>query len=635
MRISNPKTSTGGPLATTWYVNKRFEGTKKYILSAVTDLSAYVDQETAAVAQASIDRDNILSADFRAADAALSAMSDTRDGELISAFCRYITGNGDTNTPSEFVTQYLPTLSSENPAIYYTPKAYGYAYLDETKKIASELMPDISIMDVNVVDVKVLYDYLQTKGYLTHDATFSDGSKSYYARIQENPSDLQNVLGVVKDCFETYILENQSLDGAIKVYGQGDILVVTWFNFANIEQFDTAFKDVFSQSFMAGAWICNGETRVNDNTDPRYHLNSTIEFVKISFNQGEILSINGIIPASNGNVYLPLSSIYRVSGGQGLIGPELAANLEKVKDTIVDTNAMANVPTAGGLVDFLNVADRFVFDDDTHTVCYAYATINEYMSLNIAAETVRAALSAAIDAEVLRATNDEQIISGALTAETARATQAESELSAAIDYVSGVVGTEADLSGVTVTSALLSLKAYAEVGEANDNLLEDTINGGEDYDTLKVQTLVIPAGEVSDNASDLAAKGISMTAQLYTVAHPDILEDEIYEGDIYNYFGIPRMSPTSKISEIIIDGIKGRILDIYTTKDDDTFEKLDTDISYQVDVAADGVTPVYKSKITLVGEFDGATAATTVLDKMVIRYTNKLTVTLDEPAALF
>ena len=106
---------------------------------------------------------------------------------------------------------------------------------------------------------------------------------------------------------------------------------------------------------------------------------------------------------------------------------------------------MENVPTVGGLVDFLNVADRFVFDDDTHTVCYAYATINEYMSLNIAAETVRAALSAAIDAEVLRATTDEQIISGALTAETARATQAESELSAAIDYVSGVVGTEADL----------------------------------------------------------------------------------------------------------------------------------------------------------------------------------------------
>lgn len=611
MRISNPKTSTGGPLATTWYVNHRFEGTKKYILSAVTDLSAYVDQETAAVAAASIARDE-----------ALSAASDTRDGQIISAFCRYITGSGDTNTPSDFVLNYIPSLSAEDPSIYYAPKPYGYAYLDETKKIASELMPDISIMDVNVVDVKVLYDYLQAKGYLTHDATFSDGSKSYYARIQENPTDIQNVLGVVKDCFETYILENQSLDGAIKVYGQGDILVVTWFNFANIEQFDVAFKDVFSQSFMAGAWICNGETRINDNTNPRYHLNETIEFVKISFNQGEILSINGIIPASNGNVYLPLSSIYRVSGGKGLIGPELATNLEKIKDTIVDTNAMANVPTTGGLVDFLNIADRFVFDDDTHTVCYAYATINEYMTLNIATETMRAALSTAIDN-----------LSDALDAEIARATTAESGLSAVIDYVSGVVGTEADLSGVTVTSALLSLKAFAETCDANANTLEATINGN-DYESVKVQTLELPAGQVSTVKAAATDKGINITAELYTVAHPDVLEDAVYENDIYNYFGIPRMSATSKISEIIIDGIKGRVLDIYTY-DGAKYEKLDTDVSYTVSTASDGVTPVYTSKITVIGEFDGANAYTTLLDKMIIRYTNKLSVTLEDPNTLF
>ena len=57
MNISNPKTTVGGlPLATTWYVNTRFQGTKKYIDAVSTFLSDDTDPELAAATNAAIEK---------------------------------------------------------------------------------------------------------------------------------------------------------------------------------------------------------------------------------------------------------------------------------------------------------------------------------------------------------------------------------------------------------------------------------------------------------------------------------------------------------------------------------------------------------------------------------------------------
>ena len=289
--------------------------------------------------------------------------------------------------------------------------------------------------------------------------------------------------------------------------------------------------------------------------------------------------------------------------------------------------------TVGGVVDFLNVAERFVFDDEVHGCCYAYATVNEYMALNIAA----AQISAAFDIEVARAKATEQFLSGAIDTEIDRASTAEAGLSAAIDYVSGVVGVEADLGGKTVTDALLAVKDYAETTEANINLIESTLNTT-DFDVLSAATLVIPAGDITAAAAALAPIGIAVEAKSFRVEHGEVLEDPVYENDIYNFFGIARNASftTPDIAEITINGIKGRVLDIYSVNGS-TFEKVDTDISYVEGVATDGVTPTYTSKITILGEYDRAlgTPETTVIDKLIVRYTNKFTYTPAEPTPLF
>ena len=624
MRISNPKTTAGGlPLATTWYVNKRFEGTKLYIDAVSSFLSGYTDQEVAAATQASILRDQETSAYVDAQDAAISGLSDQHDAEVISAFCKYITGWGA--NPSEFVAHYMPTLSSENPAEYYnfTEHQYGYAYLASNKKIATELMPDISILDVYTCDIAELFNYLKDNNYLAHDREFAQ-------LIEANPTDLQTILGVVKKAIEAYVLANQSLDGAIKAFGQGDVFVITNFGVNSIAA-DLAsdayklFKDVFSQGFMCGAWICSGETRKDNG------LNATVKFVKISYNQGEIISVNNIIPTADGNVAMNLAQVHRVEGGD--IGETLAKDIQKIKSIVSDNQAMNNVPTVGGVVDFLNVAERFVFDDEVHGCCYAYATVNEYMALNIAA----AQISAAFDIEVARAKATEQFLSGAIDTEIDRASTAEAGLSAAIDYVSGVVGVEADLGGKTVTDALLAVKDYAETTEANINLIESTLNTT-DFDVLSAATLVIPAGDITAAAAALAPIGIAVEAKSFRVEHGEVLEDPVYENDIYNFFGIARNASftTPDIAEITINGIKGRVLDIYSVNGS-TFEKVDTDISYVEGVATDGVTPTYTSKITILGEYDRAlgTPETTVIDKLIVRYTNKFTYTPAEPTPLF
>ena len=605
MRINNPKTTAGGlPLATTWYVNSRHAEQKEYIDSISAFLSGYTDQEVAAAVQGSIERDE-----------ALSAMSDIRDSEVVSALVRYITGSGD---EPQFVKGILSAFPAdpEDPSIYYTPKKFGYAYLAENKKIDPSLMPDISVMDVTVTDIEDLFVYLKDNNYLAHD-------KELYGMVSANPTDLQTILTTVKRALELYILGNQTLDGDIKAFGTGDVLVITNFGKDNIaaDLATDAFKmftDVFSQSFTCGAWICNAETRKDGG------LNATVSFVKASYNQGELVSVNGLVPTTDGNVTLRLPDLYKRDGSK--IGEVLARNIEKIKSTDVDsdTNAMKDLVLTGGLVDTIDVSGRFVFDDEIHGSCFAYATINEFMNLNIATETARAGLSAAIDTEVARATAAEDYISGALDAEVERSTNYD-------EYLSGVVGDEAALSGVTVTSALVGLKQHADITASNVKALADSVNTT-DYDLLKVYTTVIPAGSVSDAQAVLGE--LAITAVNYANAHPGWDADGLAENNIYNYFGFAPAFAGADIAEIKFAGFKGKILDIYAEVDG-KYEKIDADINYEEKEIEGKLT--ITSSFTILGEYAAATEGplATVIDKLVVRYTDKFTYTPSDVNTLF
>lgn len=619
MRINNPKTTAGGlPLATTWYVNSRHAEQKEYIDSISAFLSGYTDEQVSNATAASIARDEAISAASVARDEALSAQSDIRDNEVVSALLRYITGSG--NVPA-FVEEMFTNFPAdpEDPSIYYTPKKFGYAYLAENKKIDPSLMPDISIMDVTVTDIEDLFVYLKDKNYLAHD-------KELYKTLAANPTDLQTILTTVKKCLEIYIKDNQSLTGDIKVFGSGDLLVITNFGKDNIAA-DLAtdayklFADVFSQSYACGAWICNAETRVKEGE--RANLNDTISFVKSSYNQGEITSVNGLVPMTDGNITITLPNLYRRDGSK--IGETLAKNLEQVKSIDDDPNAMRDLSLEGGLVNTIDVSNRFVFDDEVHANCFAYTTINEFMTLNVATETVRANLSAALDEEKARAIAAEEL-------ELSRATTAESQISAAFDaevarstaydeYLSGVVGDEAALSGVTVTSALVALKAHADTTAANVQELKTIVNTT-DYDVLKVYTQAFASGNVSDIKAS-APGTLTITAKNFALEHTIEGFNDVYEGNIYNYFGIKPAEGCNDVAEITFSGFEGKILDIYVEKDG-KFEKIDADINY-VETPTDNFGIKTTASFTIIAEYNSLTAGpeSAVLDKMVVRYTNK------------
>ena len=619
MNISNPKTTIGGlPLATTWYVNTRFEGTKKYIDAVSAFLSGYTDQEVTAATNAAIEREE-----------ALSAQSDVNDSQIVQAFCRYITGSGTNGVPSEFVSRYLPTETSENPAIYYVPKEYGYAYLGPDKKIANELMPDISIMDVTVVDVKAIYNFLKAKGEL-------NSNKEIVIDATAAGNDVALTVQVVKKIIAKYIMENQTAhDSEIKVFGQGDILVVTYYDDENksfAQQVTTevpALINAFSQSFIAGGWICNAERR-EDRTDASntpFKANTEISFTKLSFNQGEVISVNGLIPTANGNVAVNLSKVLLIDneGKDGeIIGETLARDIQQIRTVTSDPHALDTVAPYAGLVTPIDFSQRFVYNDRINHAGYSYATLNEFVDLNNKAKEVTDTISAALDAEVVRATGDEQIISAALDAEVTRSTDYD-------NYLSGVIGTEAALSGATVTTALTALKQYAEItkttAEANFNKLADEINT-ENYDVLDVYTIVIPSGTVTEVRNQVSDLGITISATQYTAAHVIDGYNDLYEGNVYNYFGFAPTFAGADISEITIAGFTGRILDIYAfDAATNKYVKIDADIYYK-DVVYDNDVKDVIASFVLLGEYNlggNENASLTKLDKLVIRYTKKHT----------
>lgn len=646
MNISNPKTTVGGlPLATTWYVNTRIKQTKDYVDDLAAFLSGYTEQEVGAATSAAIERENTISS-------ALSAQSDTNDKEMVEAFCRYITGNSINGAPTTFVQNFLPAAEP------YALKEYGYAYLGPDKKIAHELMPDISLMDVTTVDVKEIYDYMKTTGWLDSSTTKTVDTivfagedaknpvaRSFWAAAEAASTNVEKVVAVVKALLEKYVLLTQTTTG--KMYAAGDILVVTCYDDANktfakkVAGEAHVFTEVFSQSFIGGGWICASQTRNDENSQTP--VNTTVKFTKLSFNQGEVISVNNLIPNANGNVSVNLANVLLIdSEGKdgGVIGEILARNIQQIRDVAADANALNTVPTAEGLVAPLNFATRFVFNDKTRNAGYAYTTLDEFASLNIKTKEVTDIISAALDTEVARATAAEDFISGALDAEVARSTEYD-------DYLSSVVGTDADLSGVTVTSALLALKQHTEVtattAEANFDKLAAEINTP-DYDLLKVYTCVIEAGSVTEAAEAMAPAGISVSAIAYTTKYTQIEGwDTVYADPfgndesehVYNYFGFKPSAVGNDIAEITIGGFTGRILDIYAfDAAKGTYELVDADVRYKevTDDKTDGSKKIV-AEFVLLGEYNkasGETATHTKLDKLVIRYTKKHTY---EPAA--
>jgi hypothetical protein len=654
MKISNPKTTVGGlPLATTWYVNTRIKQTKDYVDDLAAFLSGYTEKEVGAATAKAIDRENNISS-------LLSAQSDTNDKEMVEAFCRYITGNSTNGAPTTFVQNFLPTTEP------YALKEYGYAYLGPDKKIAHELMPDISLMDVTTVDVKEIYDYMKTTGWLdsatekTVDTIVFAGedannpvARNFWTAATAAGTNVEKVVAVVKALLEKYVLLTQTTTG--KMYAAGDILVVTCYDDADktfaakVAKEAKAFIEVFSQSFIGGGWICSSQARNDENSQTP--VNTAVKFTKLSFNQGEVISVNNLIPNANGNVSVNLANVLLINneGKDGeVIGEILAHNIQQIRDVTADANALNTVPTGTGLVTPKDFATRFVFNDRTRNAGYAYTTLDEFADLNIKAKEVTDIISAALVAEVDRATATEQSISDTLSAEIDRSTAYDT-------YLSGVVGTEADLSGVTVTSALLALKQHTEVtattAEANFDKLAAEVNT-DAYDLLKVYTCVIEAGSVTDVAAVMAPSGISVSAIAYTdkytqiegwdtvYADPFISDETDLIGSdetlrVYNYFGIKPSAVGNDIAEITIGGFTGRILDIYAfDAAKGTYELIDADVRYKevTDDKTDGSKKIV-AEFVLLGEYNkasGETATHTKLDKLVIRYTKKHTY---EPAA--
>jgi hypothetical protein len=221
-------------------------------------------------------------------------------------------------------------------------------------------------------------------------------------------NNVEKVVSVVKALLEKYVLlcqANPALSG--KIYSTGDILVVTCYDNELTEQISktaSAYINVFSQSYIGGGWICSDQSR--DAANSLSPVNTTVKFTKLSFNQGEVISVNKLIPNADGNVFVNLANVLSVDGkhDDSII---LAGNIKQIRDVACDGSALDTVPTGAGLVAQKDFQTRFVFNDRTRNAGYAYTTLDEFADLNIKTKEVTDFISAALTSEVARATSAE------------------------------------------------------------------------------------------------------------------------------------------------------------------------------------------------------------------------------------
>lgn len=612
MNISNPKTTIGGlPLATTWYVSTRFKETSAYIDTTAEGLSSYIDDVASGVTDKAVDREE-----------SLSTLTIEHDKNIIEAFCRYFTGKAPAGIPADFVAQYITTKDKA-----YQPQLHGYAYLGPDGKIVDDLMPDISLMDIKVVAAETIFDYLSSINAL--DDT-QDIVKTMNSIDANNYMEVANVVKMVLDKYVTSrMAAPQGNENDLEVFSKGDILVVTYDD--TDKKFSTKVANakpvlmpVFSQSYIAGGWICSKETRPADNNA----VNASVTFAKLSFNQGEVITVNGQTPNAAGNVAVNLADVLlAVKDANGNViddvafGFDLANDIQQVRSTKTVSNVLDSVNENTGLVEALNVGNRFVFNDSIREGGYAYATLNEYADLNVAAKNITDEIAKNLANEVTRASVAETTITDVLAAEVARSTAYD-------EYLSGVVGIQADLNNATVTEALNALKQHTETvaatAEANFTKIAEGLND-EQYDVLDVYTAVITGGCSISNLT--LPDDVTVTCSAYTKNH-DLGQDfiDLYDQNIYNYFGLKPSFDNADISEITFRGFEGTILDIYVL-DEATgkYVKIDADIKYEYEDRANFEKQLVAS-FTILGEYNAdANVSTTMVDTIIVRYTKKHT----------
>jgi hypothetical protein len=140
-------------------------------------------------------------------------------------------------------------------------------------------------------------------------------ARSFWAAAEAAGTNVEKVVAVVKALLEKYVLLTQTTTG--KMYAAGDILVVTCYDDADktfaakVAKEAKAFIEVFSQSFIGGGWICSSQARNDENSQTP--VNTAVKFTKLSFNQGEVISVNNLIPNANGNVSVNLANVLLIN----------------------------------------------------------------------------------------------------------------------------------------------------------------------------------------------------------------------------------------------------------------------------------------------------------------------------------
>lgn len=173
--------------------------------------------------------------------------------------------------------------------------SYGYAYLDSNGKIPNRFLPSIAITDVISIKQSVL------KG----QAAATAGDNDFESLINEQ--------------FQSWLVNTEIGGSYLAKLKQGDIIVITPDTVlpestATIDESTAATSDIYTfDSRYCGAWIVvqniNMDAHDQEN-NPTVEANQ-LRIVKISYESGNIVSINNQNPGSTGYLELKLEHIIK------------------------------------------------------------------------------------------------------------------------------------------------------------------------------------------------------------------------------------------------------------------------------------------------------------------------------------
>ena len=320
----------------------------------------------------------------------------------------------------------------------------GYAWLDASGKIAPQLIPTFAITNVFTIDQSVL------KAYPAEQLNIQNETDNIFLRLK---------------WWKNH--EGASIDALI-----GDIIVV-------VPGQDATGKAIAPDPFYCGAYIVKDVPREGSDAD--------YEFVKLSYEAGKIVSINGVVPdGTNGLLNLYLSDILKEKATRDDTDNSYASKLAKT---------LWNFSTVSPDLDsdLFNNGERFGFkvDDKIQT----YVLTNEF--------------SAEHDKRVAK---EDEIL--ATLASTSGA------LSTAISYVSGEaqglrddLGTQNDAPKYAATDTVYSqVFGLRAIVDKNAELL-DTAIAGTNADVNKLQASLDYLGQqLGGKAIELSSKTFNFSA---------------------------------------------------------------------------------------------------------------------------